>query len=116
VNNQGALRPEGGANELAYILGAKYVTGPWTVGMQAEIGWTQGAVELTGVSQRRGRGVAAGVQYTVVPGVWNDNHQQFFNFGSNATGDLNIGNSPTAGASFCDSGRGVAVAMNSIAW
>jgi Gram-negative porin len=101
VNNQGALQPEGGSDELAYILGAKYVTGPWTFGVQAEIGWMQGSVELTGVSQRRGRGIAVGTQYTIAPGlqvaaeyVWNDNHQQFNNFG--ATGTINVGNSAAA--------------------
>jgi outer membrane protein OmpU len=93
LNGQLALAPQGGAPEVAYILGLKYVTGPLTVGLQAEEGWYQGSVQLTGISQRRARGITAGAVYTVAPGfqvfgeyLWEDIHQAGFNFNTNANG------------------------------
>ena len=56
LNGQGALMPTGGASETAVILGLKYVTGPLTVGVQAEKAWYQGNVVLTGISQRHAQG------------------------------------------------------------
>ena len=44
------------------------MTGPLTVGVVGEIGWYQGNVVLTGISQRRGRGIAVGANYIVAPG------------------------------------------------
>ena len=57
LNGQLALAPQGGVPEVAYTVGLKYVTGPLTVGVVGEIGWYQGDVRLTGVTQRRGRGI-----------------------------------------------------------
>ena len=68
LNGQLALVPQGGVPEVAYTVGLKYVTGPLTVGVVGEMGWYQGNVGLTGVSQRRGRGIAAGANYVVAPG------------------------------------------------
>ena len=42
VNEQGALVPQNGAPELAFILGLKYVAGPLTLDIQAEEAWDQG--------------------------------------------------------------------------
>ena len=58
INGQLALQPQGGAPLLGYLLGAKYVNGPWTVGIVGEEYWQQGNVQLTGLSQRRGRASA----------------------------------------------------------
>jgi hypothetical protein len=89
LNGQLALAPQGGVPELAYTVGLKYVTGPLTVGVVGEIGWYQGDVRLTGVTQRRGRGITAGALYTVAPGLqvfaeylWEDQYQGNFNFGT----------------------------------
>jgi hypothetical protein len=103
INGQLGLVPDGGSNELAYVIGAKYVTGPWTMGIAGEIGWYQGNPVLSGISQRRGRGLVAGVQYTVAPGfqvaaeyLWNDVQQSATNFVggtvSTAPAAQNIGN------------------------
>ena len=87
LNGQLALAPKGGAPEVAYTVGLKYVTGPLTVGVVGEIGWYQGNVRLTGVTQRRGRGITGGVAYTAAPGLpvfaeylYQETHQGSFNF------------------------------------
>jgi len=68
LNGQGALMPTGGAKESAVILGLKYVTGPLTVGVEAEKAWYQGNVVLSGISQRYAQGLAVGGNYVVAPG------------------------------------------------
>ena len=45
------------------------MTGPLTVGVQAEEAWYQGDVVLTGLSQRRARGITFGGIYAVAPGL-----------------------------------------------
>ena len=89
LNGQGAPRPQNGASEIAYILSLKYVTGPLTVGIQAEEAWYQGDVVLTGLSQRRARAITFGGVYTVAPGftvfaeyLWQDLQQTGFNASS----------------------------------
>ena len=68
LNGQLALKPQGGARESAVILGLKYTAGPLTVGVEAEKGWYQGNVVLSGISQRYGQGIAVGGNYVVAPG------------------------------------------------
>jgi hypothetical protein len=68
LNGQLALAPQHGVGELAYLVGAKYVSGPFTVGVAAERGDYQGSVNLTGISQRRGQAIDFGMGYTVAPG------------------------------------------------
>ncbi|HEX3405589.1 MAG TPA: hypothetical protein VHT74_35225 [Acetobacteraceae bacterium] len=72
LNGQLALAPQGGAGELGYLVGVKYVAGPFTAGIVGETIWSQGNVNMTGLTQRRARGLDAGVSYTVAPGytVW----------------------------------------------
>jgi hypothetical protein len=93
VNGQLALEPKNGAPLLGYLLGAKYVTGPWTVGITGEEYWEQGTVQLTGISQRRARGLSAGFSYAVAPGFsvfgeyqYVDQTQSGFNFATGAVG------------------------------
>ena len=71
-NGQLALAPQGGAPLMAGLVGAKYVAGPWTVGIVAEKYTDQGNVNMTGLSQQRVRGIDTGVSYVVAPGmtVW----------------------------------------------
>jgi predicted porin len=68
LNGQLALAPQHGVGEIAYLVGAKYVSGPFTVGVAAERGDYQGSVNLTGISQRRGQAIDFGMGYTVAPG------------------------------------------------
>jgi hypothetical protein len=98
INGQLAPVPQGGANEFAYLLGAKYVTGPLTVGIVGETGWYQGNVNLAGLSQRRGRAIDTGLSYTVAPGfivfaeyVYQEVKQNGFNFVTSATNAVGSG-------------------------
>ena len=94
MNGQLGLQPSGRrtAGRLSW-LGAKYVAGPFTVGIVGEEYWEQGTVQLSGITQRRGRGIDVGVSYTVAPGftvfaeyLWNDQTQSARNFVSGAIG------------------------------
>ena len=96
LNGQLALAPQGAPPEIAYTASLKYTTGPLTVGIVGEVGWDQGDLRLTGISQRRGRAITAGGTFTVAPGLiffaeglWQDVQQSNFNMstgniGSNA--------------------------------
>jgi len=68
LNGQLALTPQHGVSEIAYLIGVKYVNGPFTVGVAAERGDYQGSVNLTGISQRRAQAIDFGLGYTVAPG------------------------------------------------
>ncbi len=72
---------------LGYLGGVKYVYGPFTAGIVGEEYWEQGTVQLSGLSQRRARGIDAGISYAVAPGyvvygeyLWNDQTQTGNNF------------------------------------
>jgi len=93
LNGQLALTPAGGAREVAFLVGAKYVTGPLVVGIVAERGDYQGAQQMTGITQRRGRAIDFGAQYTVAPGyavyaeyMWQDIYQGGVNLITGALG------------------------------
>jgi hypothetical protein len=92
-NGQLSLEPKGGSPLLGYILGVKYVNGPFTIGITGEEFWEQGSVQLSGISQRRGRGLSTGFAYTIAPGFtayaeyqFVDQQQSGFNFSSGANG------------------------------
>jgi hypothetical protein len=93
MNGQMGLQPSGGAPLLGVLAGAKYVYGPFTVGIVGEEYWEQGTVTLAGLSQRRARGLSTGVGFTVAPGfslfaeyLYMDQQQSGFNFLTGATG------------------------------
>jgi predicted porin len=88
-----APAPQGGASEIAYMVGAKYIAGPFTVGVAAERGDYQGNVALAGISQRRGQAIDVGASYAVAPGYlvyaeyqYQNLKQSDFNFISGAVG------------------------------
>jgi len=92
VNGQLGLAPKGGAGEIAELVGAKYVAGPWTVGVVAERGDYQGNPLLAGLTQRRARAIDAGVQYQVAPGmqVWAEYmYQDVWQGGAGGVGVVN---------------------------
>lgn len=101
MNGQLALQPQNGAPLVGYLLGAKYVTGPWTFGVVGETWWEQGSVTLTGLTQRVGHGIDTGFSYQVAPGfnvfaeyLWNDQKQSLNNFNS-GVGQSSIYNNNT---------------------
>ena len=93
MNGQMGLQPSGGAPLLGVLAGVKYVYGPFTAGIVGEEYWEQGTVQLSGLSQRRARGIDAGISYAVAPGyvvygeyLWNDQTQTGNNFLTGAVG------------------------------
>jgi predicted porin len=93
LNGQGALAPQHGVGEIAYMVGAKYAIGPLMVGVAAERGDYQGNVNLTGISQRRGQAIDVGASYAVAPGYivyaeyqYQAVYQGGFNFITNSIG------------------------------
>ncbi len=93
MNGQLGLQPKGGAPLVGFLLGAKYVAGPLTVGVVGEEFWEQGNVNLSGITQYRGRGISVGGNYNVAPGfqvlaeyLWGDQYQGARNFVSGAVG------------------------------
>jgi hypothetical protein len=93
INSQLALQPSGGAPMLGVLAGAKYVNGPWTVGIVGEEYWDQGTATLSGLTQRKARALDAGVGYAVAPGfsvfaeyLWMDQTQNGNNFLTGAVG------------------------------
>ncbi len=111
MNGQLALQPSGGAPLLGYLLGAKYVNGPWTVGIVGEEYWEQGTVQLAGLTQRKARALDMGVGYAVAPGysvfaeyLWQDQTQSGNNFltGAVGTGAAGVAN----GANFNNNIKG----------
>jgi predicted porin len=95
-----ALDPQGGAPMVAYLAGAKYAAGPWTIGIVGEHADYQGNVNMVGLTQSRARAIDTGVSYSVAPGmtvwaeyVWQDIYQGGVNqitgaVGSNANNDI----------------------------
>jgi hypothetical protein len=100
MNGQLGLQPKGGAPLVGVLAGAKYVAGPFTVGVVGEEFWEQNNVNLTGITQYRARAIDFGGTYTVAPGftvfaeyLWQDQYQGAFNFvtggiGSNANNNF----------------------------
>ncbi|HEX4171084.1 MAG TPA: hypothetical protein VHY82_01250, partial [Acetobacteraceae bacterium] len=93
LNGQLQLAPQNAANEIAFMFGAKYLAGPLVVGVAAERGNSQGAVNLTGLSQRRSEAIDVGLGYTVAPGLivyaeyqYDTQTQGNFNFVTSAIG------------------------------
>jgi hypothetical protein len=64
------MRPTGGAPESAVVTGLLYKQGPITLGAEAAIVDSQGAQQLTGISQRREFEVAFGGNYNIAPGMY----------------------------------------------
>jgi len=92
INGRGAALPQGGDNLLGWLVGAKYVTGPVTVGVAYENINSQGAPQLVGISQRHEWAINPGASYAVAPGltvwaeyVYQQRHQGGFNFATGAT-------------------------------
>ena len=82
-----APAPNGAPPAEAYLVGVTYTNGPFTIGASWYGFDSQGAVQLTGISQRHENAFAAGANYQITPGlqvyadyVYGTNHQGDFNF------------------------------------
>jgi len=86
-NGLGAAKPELGAKGRAWIAGVQYAAGPLVVGTSFYNYQSQGAVTLTGISQRAENGLDVGGTYNIAPGLWGfaqylwgTRHQGDYNF------------------------------------
>jgi len=96
INGRGAAKPSGGANANAFITGIQYATGPLTVGVAYEYIDSQGAVALSGLTQRKEYALDIGGSYALAPGlvlfadyIYQNRKQSGWNFGTGAAGAAN---------------------------
>jgi len=96
MNGQMATRPSGGANMNAWLVGAQYQTGPLTVGTVFAAINSQGAVAMTGLSQRQEYEFNVGGSYALAPGlilfadyIYQNRKQSGWNFSTGAVGTAN---------------------------
>ena len=94
INGQLALQPQGGATQLGYLARCEIRERPVDGGHRRRgILGTGHTCSLTGLSQRRARGLSTGASYTVAPGftvfgeyLYGDQYQSGNNFLTGATG------------------------------
>ena len=95
VNGRMAARPTGGSTMNAFLVGAQYAfpSIPLMLGVAYESIDSQGAVAMTGISQRREYGIDVGGSYTLAPGMilfadylYQNRKQSGWNFISSAAG------------------------------
>ena len=96
INGRGAAKPSGGANANAFITGIQYATGPLTVGIAYEYIDSQGAVALSGLTQRKEYALDIGGSYRLAPGltlyadyIYQNRKQSGWNFATGAVGGAN---------------------------
>jgi hypothetical protein len=115
VNGQLAMRPQGAAPMSALVTGLTYGNGPLTAGVQFGVANSQGAAQLTGISQRHEWGLATGGAYRLAPGLtlvaeyqYAFRHQGGFNFATNTVGAGST--ATTAGTTRNAQGQGITFA------
>jgi hypothetical protein len=93
LNGQLAMRPSQGASENAVVTGVTYRNGPLILGAEYGLVNSQGAAQLTKITQRREYEVAFGGTYTLAPGLalvgeymYTHRHQGNFNFATGTVG------------------------------
>jgi hypothetical protein len=70
INGQLAMRPSGGAPENGIVTGLTFNNGPLTLGVSTAVIESQGAAQLTNISQRHEFEVAFGGNYNLAPGLY----------------------------------------------
>lgn len=96
INGRGATKPTSGANANAFITGIQYATGPLTVGVAYEYIDSQGAVAMSGLTQRKEYALDIGGSYRLAPGLvmyadfmYQTRKQSGWNFATNSVGTAN---------------------------
>jgi hypothetical protein len=91
LNGQLTMRPTGGVSEQAFLPSLRYNNGPLALEVEAGLVNSQGAQQLTGISQRREFEFAAGGSYVMAPGLflvgeymYTYRHQGGFDFNAGA--------------------------------
>jgi hypothetical protein len=86
-NGQVALKPQGGKNAIAWVAGAQYVYGPFTIAASYLNYQLQGSVDAVGISQQYQDGLAAGVTWAIAPGL--SAYAEYL-YGQSHQGDVNL--------------------------
>ena len=68
-NGQVQLKPQGGANAVAWVGGAQYAVGPLTIAASYINYQSQGAAAMINKSQSYNDELAAGITYSIAPGL-----------------------------------------------
>jgi hypothetical protein len=68
-NGQVGLKPQGGVNAVAWVGGAQYAVGPLTIAASYFNYQSQGAAAMINKSQSYNDGLAAGITYSIAPGL-----------------------------------------------
>jgi hypothetical protein len=97
INGQLNMRPVGAPNMNAVVTGLTYANGPYTAGIEWGYVQSQGAAQLTGISQRNEQEFAFGGAYRVAPGLslaaeyqYVFRHQGGFNFNTGTVGAVQV--------------------------
>jgi predicted porin len=86
-NGEYALQPQGGKGSTSWLAGVQYATGPLVIGASYYNQQSQGSTALVNISQRYDDGFAAGLTYSVAPGMV---VYVSYLYGQVHQGDLNI--------------------------
>jgi len=109
VNGQLAMRPTGGVSQNQLLFGLSWRNGPFVLGTQVEFVDSQGAAQLTGVSQRREFALSVGGNWALAPGLnlfaeyqYEYRHQGGFDFVTNSLGSRTgvVGSGPAGAATW----------------
>ncbi|MFL5280785.1 MAG: hypothetical protein ACJ8AW_07240 [Rhodopila sp.] len=111
------MRPQGGAPMNAVVTGLTYANGPISAGLQLGIANSQGAVQLTNISQRHEVGAVIGGSYRLAPGLqlvaeyqYAFRHQGGFKFAANSVGSNPLTGRTDASTTRNSQGQGVTFA------
>ncbi len=110
VNGILAARPQGAPSSVGWVGGFKYVIGPYSIGALYSSFDSQGAVNLTGLTQRHENVFYTAATYTISPGLmvaldydYGTRHQGDFNFATGGAGSSAYNNVQSQGVMFTTS-------------
>jgi hypothetical protein len=86
-NNTMQLKPEGAPNAIAWLVGAQYVYGPFTIAGSYYNYQYQGSAAAVNISQRYDDAAAAGVTWAIAPGL--SAYAEYL-YGQSHQGDVNL--------------------------
>jgi outer membrane protein OmpU len=86
-NNAAQLKPQGAPNAIAWLVGAQYVYGPFTIAGSYYNYQYQGSAAAVNISQRYDDAGAAGVTWAIAPGL---NAYAEYLYGQSHQGDVNL--------------------------
>ena len=107
VNGTLGLKPQGAPDAVGFGAGVKYAIGRYTIGAVFSQYDSQGAYQLTGISQRHANVFDAAATYSLAPGMtvyteylYGTMHQGNYDFKTNTAGSSSNNNVHTQGVDF----------------